>query len=129
MRAKILIVDDSPTSLTWHAMALKAGPYDVATATDGEAGVAAAIALRPDLILMDVEMPKMNGIEACREIRATPGLEDVPIVMVSTASELKTVEAATQSGCTDFVKKPADRTVLLAKVESCLAARRGAVAR
>ena len=128
MRAKILIVDDSPTSLTWHAIALKAGPYDVVTATDGEAGVAAAVAHRPDLVLMDVEMPKMNGIEACRAIRSTPGLEDVPVVMVSSASERKMVEAAKNSGCTDYLLKPADRAVILATVERCLTTRRAAAA-
>jgi CheY-like chemotaxis protein len=128
MRAKILIVDDSATSLMWHKLVLRQGPYDVVTATDGEAGVAAAAAEKPDLILMDVVMPKMSGIDACRAIRALPGLGEVPIVMVSTLSELKTVESAFVGGCSDYVVKPVDRAELLAKIESCLGAPAVAVA-
>lgn len=123
MRAKILIVDDSATSLMWHKMALRGGPYDVSTAVDGEAGVAAAQANHPDVILMDVAMPKMNGVDACRAIRALPGLGNVPIVMVATLIELETLEPAFISGCSDHVVKPVDRAELLAKVESCLGAR------
>ena len=123
MRAKILIVDDSSTSLMWHKLVLRQGPYDVITATDGDEGVAVATAERPDLILMDVVMPKMSGVDACRAIRAVPGLQGVPVVMVSTVNELKTVEAAFLSGCSDYVLKPVDRAALLAKIESCLSAR------
>lgn len=123
MTAKILIVDDSATSLMWHKLALRGGPYEVSTAVDGEAAVAAAAATRPDLILMDVVMPKMNGIEACRAIRALPGLGTVPIVMVSTPSEFKAAESDFLSGCRDYVLKPVDRAELLAKIESCLGMR------
>ena len=128
MPAKILIVDDSATSLMWHKLVLRQGPYEVVTATDGEAGVAVAAAEKPDLILMDVVMPKLNGIEACKAIRAIPGMREVPIVMVSTLSELKTVESSFVSGCTDYVVKPVDRAELLAKIESCLGIRPVAVA-
>jgi CheY-like chemotaxis protein len=128
MRAKILIVDDSATSLMWHKLVLRQGPYDVVTATDGEAGVAVAAAEKPDLILMDVVMPKMDGIEAYRAIRALPGLGDVPIVMVSTPNELKTVESAFVGGGCDYVVKPVDRAELLAKIESCLGVHPVAVA-
>lgn len=127
MRAKILIVDDSATSLMWHKLVLRQGPYDVITATDGESGVAMATAEKPDLILMDVVMPKMNGVEACGAIRAVPGMRDVPIVMVSTLSEIKTVESAFLSGCSDYVVKPVERSELLAKIESCLGNRQPTV--
>ena len=128
MGAKILIVDDSATSLMWHKIVLRQGEYDVVTAADGEAGVAAAKAEQPDLILMDVVMPKMSGIEAVAAIRALPGLRDVPIVMVSTLSEQKTVEASFLNGCSDYVVKPVDRAELLAKIESCLGTQPVAVA-
>jgi CheY-like chemotaxis protein len=127
MPAKILIIDDSATSLLWHKLVLREGPYDLITATDGAAGVAAADVERPDLILMDATMPKMNGAEACRAIRAIPGLEQVPIIMAATPGEMKLVESV-RSGCTDHVVKPVDRAELLAKVEGCLGARRSGAA-
>ena len=126
MPAKILIIDDSTTSLMWHKLALRGAAYDVSTAADGEAGIAAAQANRPDLILMDVVMPGMSGIDASRAIRALPGLGNVPIVMVSTLNELETVAPGFVNGRGDYVVKPVDRAELLAKVESCLGARRAA---
>ena len=128
MAAKILIVDDSATSLMWHKMVLRQGQYDVVTANDGEVGVAMAQAEKPDVILMDVVMPKMGGVDACRAIRALPGLGMVPVLMISTLSELKTVESAFLSGCSDYLVKPVDRAELLAKIESCLGGRKLAVA-
>lgn len=117
-RKKILVVDDSATSVMWQTMILKNGPYDVVTANDGQAGVDAAVAERPDLVLMDVMMPRMNGFEACAAIRSTEAMRDLPIIMVTTRSEMASVEQGFAAGCTEYITKPIDRTELLAKVKS-----------
>ena len=119
-RKKILVVDDSATSVMWQSMILRKGPYEVFTASDGQAGVEVAAAQRPDLVLMDVVMPRMNGFEACAAIRSAEATRDVPIIMVTTRSEMASVEAGFANGCTEYITKPIDRTELLAKVKSYL---------
>ena len=117
---KILLVDDSATALMWERMILKSEPYALLTATDGAEAVETATRELPDLILMDVVMPRMNGFEACQALRAAPATRKVPIIMVTTRSEVQNVEAGFRSGCTDYITKPIDRLELLAKVRSCL---------
>ena len=117
---KILLVDDSATALMWERLILKSEPYALLTATDGDQAVETATRELPDLILMDVVMPRMSGFEACEALRANPATRAVPIIMVTTRSEAKSVEAGYTSGCTDYITKPIDRLELLAKVRSCL---------
>ena len=119
-RKKILLVDDSPTALMWQRLILEQERYAIVTAADGAAGVQAARDERPDLVLLDVVMPGMDGFAACRAIREAPDTRDVPIIMVSTRSEMANVLAGYQSGCNEYVTKPIDRLELLAKVRSYL---------
>ena len=117
---KILVVDDSATSLMWQRMILGQEKFEVFTAKDGQEGVDVALAQRPDLVLMDVVMPRMNGFEACRALRATAAMREVPVIMVTTRSEYKNVEEAYESGCNDYITKPIDKLELLTKVRSFL---------
>jgi len=94
--------------------------YDIIIARDGEEGVAKAQSERPDLILLDVVMPKMDGIEACRRLRALASTKDIPIIMVTTRSEAANVETSYKNGCNDYVNKPLNNAELLAKVRSFL---------
>ena len=119
-RKKILLVDDSRTSLFMEQMILKKGPYDIVTASDGAEGVSRAENDRPDLILMDVVMPKMTGFEAVRELRARDATREIPVIMVTTRGEGENVEAGFESGCTDYLTKPIDAVALLAKVRDYL---------
>jgi CheY-like chemotaxis protein len=119
-RKKILLVDDSSTVIMMEKMMLAGCGYDIVIARDGEEGVAKATAERPDLILLDVVMPKMDGIEACRRIRAQALTRDIPIIMVTTRSEAANIEASYKNGCNDFVNKPLNNAELLAKVRSFL---------
>jgi DNA-binding response OmpR family regulator len=119
-RKKILLVDDSSTVLLMERMILSKSRYDVVTAKDGQEGVEKALAERPDLILMDVVMPRMDGFEACRRIREQEDTKAIPIIMVTTRGELQSVENGYSSGCTDYVTKPINGLELLAKVKSCL---------
>lgn len=120
-RKKILLVDDSKTILLTERMILGNGSYELITALDGHEGVEKARAELPDLILMDVVMPRMNGFEACRRIRAGETTSHIPVIMVTTRGELESVEAGYESGCADYVIKPIDAHELLAKVRSYLA--------
>jgi CheY-like chemotaxis protein len=119
-RKKILIVDDSSTVLLLERMILSKGPYDVVIARDGQEGLEKAEAERPDLILMDVMMPRMDGFEACRRLRVVEATRGIPVIMVSTRGELQSVENGYESGCTDYVTKPINALELLSKVRSYL---------
>lgn len=120
MKKKILIVDDSRTALILQTMILEKGPYLIRTARDGQEAVRMARSERPDLILMDVVMPTMNGVEACREMRADPVLRDIPIILASTRGEEQNVEAGWSAGCNDYVTKPFNGAELLEKVRDLL---------
>ena len=117
-RKVLLLVDDSKTILLMERMILGGGAYELITALDGEEAVEKARAELPDLILMDVVMPRMNGFEACRRIRSGEATSDIPVIMVTTRGEIESVEAGYQSGCADYVIKPIDAQELLAKVQS-----------
>jgi DNA-binding response OmpR family regulator len=121
-RKKILLVDDSSTILMMEKFILRNDPYVIVTASNGEEAVRKAEAERPDLILLDVIMPRMSGFEACRLIRDNEALRNVPIVMVTTRGEAANVETGWMSGCTDYVTKPINAVELISKVRSLLAA-------
>jgi CheY-like chemotaxis protein len=119
-RKKILLVDDSKTVLLMEQMILKKGPYDVVLANDGSEGLDKAVSERPDLILMDMVMPSMNGLEAVRELRRRDATRYIPVIMVTTRGEAESVEAGFASGCNDYLTKPIDSMALLAKVRDHL---------
>jgi DNA-binding response OmpR family regulator len=119
-RKKILLVDDSNTILMMEKLILSNGPYDLITANNGEEAVRKATDHQPDLILLDVIMPKMGGFEACRLIRNGSSTKSIPIIMVTTRGEAANVEAGWANGCNDYVTKPINSAELLAKVRDLL---------
>ena len=119
-RKKILLVDDSSTILMMEKFILRNDPYTLITASNGEEAVRKAAAEKPDLILLDVVMPRMSGFEACRLIRDNAELQQTPIIMVTTRGEAANVETGWVVGCTDYVTKPINAVELLAKVRSIL---------
>ena len=119
-RKKILLVDDSNTVLMMERMVLSKNLYDVVMAHDGQEGFERAINEKPDLILLDIVMPRMDGFEACRRIRAHETTRSIPIIMVTTRGELDNVELGYESGCNDYITKPINGLELLAKVKNCL---------
>ena len=121
-KKKILLVDDSRTSLFMERMILRQGPYDLLTAEDGAEAVQQALAEKPDLILMDVIMPRMTGFEALRALRKSPTTRSTPVILVTTRGEPANVEEGWEAGCSDYLTKPIDPEELLAKVRGCLGA-------
>jgi CheY-like chemotaxis protein len=119
-RKKILVVDDSGTARMIEQMALGRSHYDVVQAKDGAEAIQVAKQELPDLILMDVMMPKMDGFEACRGIRAQTETKAIPVIMVTTRGEPLNVETGYRSGCNDYVTKPVNTLELLAKVKSLI---------
>ena len=119
-RKTILLVDDSATTLMMEQMVLRGLRYQIVTAKNGREAVAAAASERPDLILLDVVMPEMNGFEACRQIRQQESTKDVPIIMVTTKGEEHNVETGFESGCNDYITKPINGAELLTKVRGFL---------
>ena len=117
---KILVVDDSRTSLFLEQTILRKGSYQVVTALDGEEGVRKAHSENPDLVLMDVVMPKMDGFQALRKLRQDPATQSIPVIMVTTRGEGLNVETGFADGCNDYVTKPVDALELLTKIKSCL---------
>ena len=118
---KVLLVDDSATSLLMGQMVFKECiDCEVITACDGAEGVAAALAERPDLILLDVVMPKMDGFAACREMRRHESLQGVPIIMVTSRGEPANVETGYCSGCDAYLTKPINARELLEIVRTYL---------
>jgi DNA-binding response OmpR family regulator len=119
-RRRILLVDDSATSHLWVRMILGKGGHEMLSAHDGEEGVARAVQEQPDLILMDVMMPRMDGFAACRALRARDDTRATPIIMVTTRGEGRNVQAGYESGCSDYLTKPIDAVELLAKIRTHL---------
>ncbi len=119
-RKKILLVDDSKIVLLIEQMILAKGPYDIVMASDGSEGLERAVAERPDLILMDLMMPRMGGIEAVRELRRRESTRYIPVIFVTTRGEAESMAAGFESGGNDYLTKPIDSDTLLAKVRDHL---------
>lgn len=116
----ILIVEDNPASLEIMQVRLEASDYRVITATDGEAGLAKAQSSLPDLILLDVMMPKMDGLEVCRRLKNNDSLPFMPIIMVTAKTDTKDVIAGLEAGGDEYLTKPVDHGSLVARVKSML---------
>jgi class 3 adenylate cyclase len=117
---RILIVDDTPANVHVLQTRLAAHGYDIVTATDGEAALATVRDALPDLILLDIMMPKMDGIEVCRHLRADPSLPFIPIIMVTAKADSKDVVAGLEAGGDEYLTKPVDQAALVARVKSML---------
>ena len=116
----ILIVDDNPTNLDILQTRLAVHNYEILTATDGEEALAIAREKQPDLILLDIMMPKMDGIEVCRQLRADPSVPFMPIIMVTAKADSKDVVAGLEAGGDEYLTKPVDHAALVARVKSML---------
>ena len=118
---KILLVDDSRTTLLMERMMLeKRTSYQCITASNGAEAIEKAQAESPDLVLMDVVMPQMNGFEACKKLREHERTKEIPVILVTTRGEESYMEAGFQSGCNDYVTKPINGPDLLKLLKSYL---------
>ena len=121
---RILIVDDNPTNVKVLQTRLVAEGYEIVTAGDGEEGLAAARRDKPDLILLDVMMPKLDGFEVCRLLRSDASFPFTPIIMVTAMADSKDVVAGLEAGGDEYLTKPVDHAALAARVRSMLRIKR-----
>ena len=120
MRHRILIVEDTEDNLRIARDLLNSAGYDLLEATDGAAGVSMATLHHPDLILMDMQLPKLDGHEATRRIRAIPELRDVPIIAITSYALSGDDVKARAAGCDAYIAKPYSPRALLAEVRRLL---------
>ena len=116
----ILIVDDEPMNLDILQTRLAVHGYEILTATNGEEALAMACAQQPDLILLDIMMPKVDGIDVCRRLKADASLPFMPVIMVTAKADSKDVVAGLEAGTDEYLTKPVDQAVLVARVKSML---------
>lgn len=114
----ILIVDDEPSSRETLLAALEGQDYRVETAANGADGIRLAEQFRPDLILLDVMMPEMDGFEVCRRLRSIPALAEVPIIILTALDDRDSLLAGLDAGADDFLTKPVDRRELRARART-----------
>ena len=123
---RLLYVEDNEDNLymlqLWFDVL---GGYEILSARDGAAGIAMAASERPDLILMDLNLPEIDGWEAARQLKADPATRDIPIIALSAHAMSGDREKALATGCDDFDTKPVEFDRLLVKVEQALAAKDG----
>lgn len=114
----ILIVDDDPSARETLTAMLEGQDYQLELATNGPEALKIAERVRPDLILLDVMMPAMDGFEVCRRIRSTPQLAEVPIIILTALDDHASLMAGIESGADDFLTKPVNRQELVARVRT-----------
>src|SRR5512140_1368912 len=118
---RILVIDDSPTITKVVQLVLTKAGYQVDTAPDGEAGLAAVRTTRPDVILLDFVMPKMNGYQFCRELTADAKLRDIPVVLMSAKGDQVGERFVKVMGIVDYITKPFSPEAITAVVQHTVA--------
>ena len=118
--SKILVVDDNEQNLELLVAYLETLECPVTTAVDGVDALDKIAAEKPDLILLDIMMPRMSGFEVCRKIKSDPTTRDIPVIMVTALNELTDIERGVESGTDDFITKPVNRLELTTRVKSLL---------
>jgi len=117
---KVLIADDNLTNVELLEAYLSDADCRIAVATDGRETLDKVAEFQPDLILLDIMMPKLSGFEVCRKVKQDPATKQIMILMVTALNELGDIERAVAAGCDDFLSKPINKLELLKRVETML---------
>lgn len=121
--SKILIADDNQQNCELLDAYLSDADYDIETAHDGQETLDRVADWGPDLILLDIMMPKLSGYEVCQQLKADEKTRAIPILMVTALNEKNDIEKAVQAGCDDFLTKPVNQLELKTRVRSLLRVR------
>src|SRR5690349_19949501 len=122
-QSTVVIVDDNPQNVELLLAFLESLPVKLVTALDGVEALERVQQHHPDLILLDIMMPRMSGFQVCRKLKADPATKDIQILMVTALNELGDIEQASECGTDDFVSKPVNKFELLTRVKSLLRVR------
>jgi phosphoserine phosphatase RsbU/P len=117
---KILIVDDEPFNVEYLKQELEELNYDTITANNGQDALDKVLAQSPDLVLLDIMMPLMDGFEVLSRLKADPAVRDIPVIIISADNNLQSVVRGIQLGAEDYLPKPFEPTLLHARISSCL---------
>ena len=120
---RVLIADDNPQGVELLEASLSGSDYEIRTAADGEETLRQVQQWRPDLILLDIMMPKISGFEVCKRLRANPATRDVAVLMITALDQPSDVERAVEAGTDDYLTKPINKAELLLRVRSLLKSR------
>ncbi len=118
--SKILVVDDQPDNVFILQDRLENEGYEVITAYDGPTGIEKTLAESPDLVLLDVMMPGMSGFEACKKITENEETKDIPVILVTALTSVEDIREGLNAGAFDYIKKPFNKTELIARIKSAL---------
>ncbi len=123
--ARILIAEDNPQGAELIEAYLTGTPYEVRVAADGRETLELVRDWSPDLLLLDIMMPRISGFEVCKQLRADPQTKQLPILMITALDQVSDIERAVEAGTDDFLTKPINKAELLMRVEALLRSRRG----
>jgi len=123
MRGKILVIEDNEQNLYLVRFILEQSGYEVFAALDGESGIEMAVSLKPDLILLDIQLPMMDGHAVARNLRQNTDLADTPIVAVTSYAMAGDREKVMEAGCNGYIEKPIDPDTFMTQVEQHLPVR------
>ena len=122
--ARILIAEDNPEGAELLEAYLDGSGYDIEVAVDGDDTLRKVKSFQPDLVLLDVMMPKISGFEVCKRLRADPKTRDIAVLMITALDQTADVERAVEAGTDDFLTKPINQAELLRRIQALLASRR-----
>jgi two-component system, OmpR family, alkaline phosphatase synthesis response regulator PhoP len=121
---RVLIADDNPQGVELLEAYLSETDYEVQTAADGEETLRKVTQWQPDLILLDIMMPKISGFEVCKRLRKNPATEDIVILMITALDQPSDIDRAVEAGTNDFLTKPINKMELLLRVRAGLQSQR-----
>ncbi len=123
-KPRILIADDHPQGAELLEAYLSSSDYDLEIASDGEETLRKVKDWRPDLILLDVMMPKISGFEVCQRVKSDPATRDIVILMITALDQTSDIDRAVELGVNDYLTKPVNKTELVLRVQAALESRK-----
>jgi DNA-binding response OmpR family regulator len=122
--ARVLVADDNPQNADLLAEYLQASEFEVAIASDGEETLSLVKTFQPDVLLLDIMMPRLSGFEVCKRLKSDSASKNLPILMITALDQPSDVERAVDAGTDDFLTKPIHQTELINRVRALMASRK-----